>query len=233
MGSKRPILFFAASCAAVFWLDNVAIRPPSLRKADHRTLLEWLIEVFFEQRLLSEQKEEYGPPVRLDPFAEARARISRFCWGVFSGRELRGWFGTDPRGHTVGHLALEVEPGAWLLATGRCDLRHVTPWMRGVLPPALAQDLALLELVRQLDAWEAGSLATLSLARIEDAVAGLKESLLSYPNLPNHREQTDYVLGVLRGWGVDVDDPFVRMDVEDGFRYDHERGRLPGSDARA
>ena len=92
---------------------------------------------------------------------------------------------------------------------------------------------ALLELVRQLDAWEAGSLATLSLARIEDAVAGLKESLLSYPNLPNHREQTDYVLGVLRGWGVDVDDPFVRMDVEDGFRYDHERGRLPGSDARA
>ena len=94
--------------------------------------------------------------------------------------------------------------------------------MRGVLPPALAQDLALLELVRQLDAWEAGSLATLSLARIEDAVAGLKEGLLSYPNLPNHREQTDYVLGVLRGWGVDVDDPFVLMDVEDGFRYDHE-----------
>jgi hypothetical protein len=233
-----------------FMLPLVRAGASSLHRADHRTLLEWLIEVFFEQRRLSEQHEvyqesgdapDYDPedwnyrevwkPFErgletaglLDAFGEARATVSKVYWRrPVQHPEFKGWYGVDPHGHTVGHLALEVEPERWLLSTGRCDLRGVAIWVRALRPPMLAQDIALLGLARQLDAWEQGENETLSWGEVARVVAGRKEGLFSWPNLPSRDEQAESILEVLRGWGVDVDDPAVRLRVYDDFQRDED-----------
>ena len=235
-----------------FLLPLVRAGASSLRHADHRTLLEWLIEVFLEQRRLWAQHEAYeetgdvDPPDYdprkfdyreawkpsergletaglLDAFAEARSTVSKFYWREPIGcPEFEGWYGDNPCGHTVGHLALEVQQGRWLLSTGRCDLRGIDVWLDAVFPPALAQDIALLGLARQLDAWERGNAETLSWPEVMDLVGDTEKGLLSWPNLPNQREQGESILAELRGWGVDVDDPLVQYDVYDGLQRDDE-----------
>jgi len=250
-----------------FLLPLVRAGASSLQRADHRTLLEWLIELFFEQRRLWAQHEAYeeggdvDPPDYdprefnyreawkpfdrgletaglLDAFGEARSAISKFYWRRPIGcPEFEGWYGDDPRGHTVGHLGLEVERERWLLSTGRCDLRWVDIWLDGVFPPALAQDIALLGLARQLEAWESGDAETLSGAEVTHLVGETKKGLLSWLNQPNQREKAESILTVLRGWGVNVDDPLARYDIYDGLQRDDEsdddyHDRMRGREAR-
>jgi hypothetical protein len=87
----------------------------------------------------------------------------------------------------------------------------------------LAQDIALLGLARQLDAWEQGENETLSWGEVARVVAGRKEGLFSWPNLPSRDEQAESILEVLRGWGVDVDDP--RCSAQGVRRLPARRGR--------
>ena len=91
-----------------FMLPLARAGAAALRRADHRTLLQWLIEVFFEQRRLwaqqqSHEEEECEEPPEIDPkdfdyrqsapgvrglwlwgpldaFGEARAKVGEFYW---------------------------------------------------------------------------------------------------------------------------------------------------------
>lgn len=235
-----------------FMLPLLRVGAPALRKTDHRTLLEWIVEVVFVQRQLCEAKQrheesdgeedppdvdprkldyrEYGKVRKgldargpLDAFAEARAAISRFCWrSPVTHPGYEGWHGEDAEGRTVGHLALEVESGKWIVATGRCNLRSLWIWTDAIFPPTLAQDLALLSLVRQLDEWQLGQRDACTESELQEIVKDARRGLFAWPNLPNHREQTDAVLSVLRGWGIDTDDPHVWMNVRESLRCDDE-----------
>jgi hypothetical protein len=232
-----------------YMLPLLRVGAAALRPADHRTLLEWLLQVCCAHEVLRREwrevweVEERGedwlddlPEVELDDFDyrefwavadddvpgriicapldafhEARERIGR-AHMLEHGR-CEGWF-SGYRGPTVGHVGLEVGESAWLLGTGRVDLRGVYPWISGLLPPRVAQDIALLDLHRQLDHWERHHRRAMSWEGVQAAVAGCEELLLARLNMPSRFDMAEYVFSRMRRRGVvDPDDPLVRARV--------------------
>lgn len=236
-----------------FLLPIIRAGAPSLQEADHRTLLEWIIEVWFEGKRLRDQKRAMdedenwdGDPPEIDPddfnyrtayamedegcrfapldaFREAREHIGRL-WGsrVGMGVELIGWYQKSPDGHHVGRLALEVESGAWLVGTGRADLRGVSPWFPGVTPTIVAQDIALLDLSRQLSDWERDRKIAVSREGVNAATAGMTPGTLTWFTLPSRYEMMTFTLDKLQSWGIDTDDPSVYLRVHRSFSDDEE-----------
>jgi hypothetical protein len=147
----------------------------------------------------------------LDAFHEARERIGR-AHMLEHGR-CEGWFSKDREGPTVGHVGLEVGESAWLLGTGRVDLRGVYPRISGLLPPRVAQDIALLDLHCQLDEWERHHQRAMSWEGVQAAVAGCECLLLATLNMPSRFDMAERVFRTIRGWGVNTDDPHVRARV--------------------
>jgi hypothetical protein len=146
----------------------------------------------------------------LDVFHSVRKRIGQSV--VLKHRNHESWYGTQGR-NTVGHFALQVDDSAWVLGTGRVNLRGLYPWVGGLLPPRVAQDVALLDLDRQLDGWERGKLRAMSWEGIVATVAGCREGLLTRYEMPSRHERANAVLHTLRGWSIDTDDPRVQAKV--------------------
>jgi hypothetical protein len=254
-----------------FLLPILRAGAPSLKQADHRTLLEWFLEVWFEQRALyaaRDAEEEdlpdidpayldyatYGQPrfddedddededdgmrgfVRyapLDAFGKARERVARFDWEHDLGtNRFNGWFGQHPAGHHVGYLGLEVEPGTWLLSSGRADLRGVELWLGWSMhAERVAQDIALLDLARKLDAWEEGRPVAVSTEVLRRETSSLEEGAFAPLPLPNRWEMTEIVLKRLEAMGVDTSQPEVFLHVNACFSDDEdERRRALGLD---
>jgi hypothetical protein len=248
--------------AAHFHLPLVRAGAPSLRQADHRTLLEWLLEVFLEGQRLRAQQAAHDAggdePPELDPgdfnyrtsfeirdgdwsfvphdaFAHAREKIGLWqSLGIFRSRRmspaLKGWYGKDARGRDVGRIALEVEPGLWLSALGRCGLGGLWPYAEGGLyPPIVAQDLALLDLARQLDPWDRGETAAISSEGLEKLTDGLKPGCLTWPKAPSRSELALAALELMRASGAEIDEgrfliSMTQSDDEREREYERDFG---------
>lgn len=98
----------------------------------------------------------------------------------------------------MGRVALEVEPGAWIVGLGQADLRGVYPWMDGVCPAIVAQDLALLDVSRQLEEWDRGRAVAASTDELDAIVAGMTHGQLVSFGTPDREELTQYALGLMR-----------------------------------
>lgn len=241
-----------------FMLPLLRARASSLRKADHRTLLEWLLEVWFEQRKLSEQKDAMyddpdwdGDPLEidsdrlnyreawalrdesghvyaapLDAFHEARERISRWYWSrpVLGRPRFECWYRGGTSKLSVGHVALEVVPGGWLVGSGRVDLGGFWRFTFAVLPPQLAQDIALLSLADQLERWQRGEVIPTSDEGLTRIVSGCKPGALTWLNLPDRYELAKSLTEEVRSWGGDVDERAVFVDMYDAL--DPDRNEL-------
>lgn len=139
----------------------------------------------------------------LDAFHEARQRVGLTHMETVGGN-FDGW-SQDTGRHTVGYLALEVRSGTYLLGTGRADLSGLSPWVEGLLPSAVAQDLALLDLDRQIREWQAGRLRALSREGVEATVAGARSGLLRLFETPSRIDRAMFVVKTVEGWGMKVD----------------------------
>jgi hypothetical protein len=243
-------------------LPLLRVGAPALRPADHRTLLEWIVQVWFEHHRLVETRNamhddddwDGDPPEHdpddfdyrtafalrergmrtvapLDAFEDARERLGRFIWSQLGRPELKGWYGRHPRGHDVGVLALEVEPRAWLVGRGSADLQGVWPWLDGVSPAIVSQDLALLQLAGQTDEWERGRLRAVSAEVLTSLTQGLTRGELTWAAIPTQHELFQFTLQHMRRRGVDVDEPgmFTRLymsfmdgDDERRCRFDED-----------
>ena len=140
-----------------------------------------------------------------------------------------GWYREAER-CTVGHVAIGVGDGGWLLGTGRVNLRRLNPWVDGRCPPIVAQDMALLDLARQLDEWERGNRVAMTREGLECAVSGCEHALLALIEPPSRAQRMRFVLDTIKSWGVDTDDPQVFWRVYSSFMEDHERRDLYGDD---
>jgi Protein of unknown function (DUF2726) len=240
-----------------FFLPLIRAGAPWLREADHRTLLEWIIEIWFEHRRLCDQKDAMdeedwdGDPPEFDPddfdyttayatreeglqifapldaFREARERIGRWYWSRLGRVEYRGWYQEAEEGHHVGLLALEVEPGAWLTGVGQADLRGLYLWsLTGVDPPTVAQDIALLDLSRQLAEWDRGRAVAISREGLDAMSAGMTRGELTWFAHPARHELMSFTRDHLRRSGVDVDDPRVMRHLRRCFSDDDEEREL-------
>jgi hypothetical protein len=156
----------------------------------------------------------------LDAFHEARERIGRA--DVLEHRRCEGWFRDEPDAPAVGHVGLEVGESAWLLGTGRIDLRGVYPWIGGLCPPVVAQDIALLDLHGQLADWERHEQRAMSWEGVQAAVADCEQLLLAPLNMPSRHEMAEHVLRTISGWGIDTDDPHVRVRVMTSIMHPDE-----------
>jgi len=235
-----------------YLLPLLRVGAPSLRQADHRTLFEWIIEVWFEHRQLVEaraatlekdwdgelpdidpddfnyrtafaQREEglriFAP---LDAFSDAREQIGRWIWSRLGRPDLNGWYGEHPRGHNVGILALEATPGVWIAGRGAADLRGIWPWLDGVCPAVVAQDIALLDLSSQLAEWDRGRIIGMSSEGVEAMTRGLTRGELTWAAIPTKDELLRFTLERLRRAGADVDDPGMFIRLHRSF-YENER----------
>lgn len=147
----------------------------------------------------------------LDAFHQARERIGRAT--ALEHCRCKGWFREGRKEPTVCHIALEIDESAWLLGTGRADLRGVYPWISGLSPARVAQDIALLDLNRQLDYWERHHQRAMSWESVQTTVAGCKLLLIATPSISSQFEMAEHVLRSIRGWGIDTNDPRVRARV--------------------
>jgi hypothetical protein len=162
-------------------------------------------------------REEPGRMIAapLDAFRQARKRIGMAWLGPFSSTP-DGWFRETDR-CTVGHVAIEVGDSAWLLGTGRVNLRGLYPWVAGLCPEIVAQDIALLDLSRQLDEWERGNQPAMTREGVEAIVHDCERMLLAVIELPSRAQRMQFVLQTIKQWGVDTDDPRVWLRVHSSF----------------
>ena len=234
---------FPSACTAFFagWGKRVGDREVArLTRADHRTLLDWIIEVWFANYELCREwdaysEDESGDPPETDPrefdyraplhdaglysvapldaFLDARKRVGAWIWSRLGDPKIEGWAGAHPHGHTVGRVGLEVEGGAWLLGYGSARLDGVRFWL-GLDPSDVAQDIALLDLSRQLQEWERGRIVAMSSEGLAEATRGLGRLLSAAPTMPTKAQLFDFLLANVRRSGtVDLDDPrqFLRL----------------------
>ena len=162
----------------------------------------------------------------IDAFHDARKRLGQAVF--IDGYSYEGWQGREHDGRTVGHVALEVGDSAWLLGSARVDLRGVYRWIGGLCPPLVAQDIALLDLMRQLDEWDRRETHAMSWEGLMAAVAGCEQMMLVRMEIPAKHELVDRVLRSLRRRGVDTDDPVLQARVYLRLMEDAQDG--PGPD---
>jgi hypothetical protein len=234
-----------------FLLPIIRAGATALRAADHRTLLEWLLEVFLEHRHLGDQQraayedddaepaemdpddfryqtawavQELGGWAPLDAFANARAEIGRWYIRHTAGRLLsarwEGWHGRDERGRDVGRVALEVDPDRWVTTQAQVDLSGLIASVGGLTGPIVAQDLALLDLARQLEEWDCGSLAAVTTERLEKLTEGMQRKLMTMFRVPTCIERKLLMLEGMRAAGIHVDDTAFLLGMDDD---EHDR----------
>ena len=242
-----------------YMLPLLRVGAPALRQADRRTLLEWILEVWFEHRRLVEarnamEEEDWdGDPPEIDPhdfnyrtafalreegmrtfapldaFSDAREHVGRWIWSRLGRPDLNGWYGKHPRGHSIGVLALEAEPGVWIAGRGAADLRGIWPWLDGLCPDVVAQDLALLDLSRLLSEWERGRIVGMSREGVDAMTRGLTRGELTWAAIPTKDELFRFTLAHLRHAGANVDDPGVFLRVYRSF-HDEDRDYFDADD---
>jgi hypothetical protein len=109
-----------------FMLPLVRAGASSLHRADHRTLLEWLIEVFFEQRRLSEQHEVYQESGDAPDYDPEDWNYREVLEAVRAGARNGGLARRLRRGTRHGQQGLLAAPGT---ASGVQGLvRRGSPW---------------------------------------------------------------------------------------------------------
>jgi hypothetical protein len=235
-----------------FFLPILRAGAPSLQAADHRTLLEWIIDVWFAERRLREQKsaledDDWAEPPEIDPddfnyrtaytmreaglrsfapldgFREAREKIGVWYWSRLGSPAFEGWYQETDAGYHVGRLALEVEAGAWLVGVGRADLRGLYPWSLGAVCPAIvAQDIALLDIARQLAEWDRGRTVATSREVLDAMAAGMTRGELTWFAFPARHELMRFTGDHMRRSGVNTDDPRVTLHLLRCF-YDDDQ----------
>lgn len=159
----------------------------------------------FDYKTFSALRDEDEPGrticAPLDAFLPARQRVGQ-AWLRHGWARFEGWRAESDR-CSVGQLAIEVGDDAWLLATGRANLRGLYPWIDGLCPPIVAQDIAMLDLDRQIAQWEVGCCRPVGTDRLAAAIAGARPGLLSTFERPSKWDTGRYLIETMKQWGLD------------------------------
>jgi hypothetical protein len=147
----------------------------------------------------------------LDAFRGARKRVGR-AWTRRGSGAYDSWYRETDR-YTVGHFAIQMDDSAWLVGTGRVNLRGLYPWVPALSPPTVAQDIALLDLDRQIVEWERNDRWGVTREGVDAAVSGCERGLLTMFEMPTRREIFNQTMRRLQRRGVDLDSSGMRTRV--------------------
>jgi hypothetical protein len=165
--------------------------------------------------------ERYGIDGPFDPFASLRREFMRFVYAYKRIAMYEAFVGQDDRGRTQGVVLLDLRGDGYLAGRGRCRLQNFIP--SPLLPETIAQDLALVEIVEQIRAFEAGELHPITKEDAKRVTVGLRQLQLLY--LPAMSDDDMYQ--VMLSWlGPDASEHVRRK----AWRHAHIKRHEPDED---